>query len=101
MAYRVLHSCGHLPHRDLIYCIFLSISWDSCSSCYINYYCGCVQQTAAAWRNVFFIAAGVYVFGTIFYLIFGSGQRQPWAAPPQQPTKDEEDDAEGLKDTSA
>ena len=62
-----------------------------------------IQQTAAAWRNVFFIAAGIYVFGTIFYLIFGSGQRQPWALQPQQPAKDEEGDAdaEGPKDTSA
>jgi len=41
----------------------------------------CVQQTAAAWRNVFFITAGVYVFGTIFDTIFGSGKRQPWANP--------------------
>jgi len=30
---------------------------------------------------VFFIAAGVYVFGTVFYIIFGSGQRQSWAVP--------------------
>jgi len=43
----------------------------------------CVQQTAAAWRNVFFITAGVYLFGTIFYAIFGSGSRQSWATPQQ------------------
>ena len=60
-----------------------------------------VQQTAAAWRNVFFIAAGVYVFGTIFYAIFGSGQRQPWAIQPIEPAKDEEEAEEpSPKDTT-
>jgi len=43
--------------------------------------CLCIQQTAAAWRNVFYIAAGVYAFGTIVYLIFGSGSRQSWGVP--------------------
>jgi hypothetical protein len=38
------------------------------------------QQTRAAWRNVFFITAGVYAFGTVVYGLFGSGERQPWAA---------------------
>jgi len=57
----------------------------------------CLQQTAAAWRNVFFISAAVYVFGTIFYTIFGSGQRQPWATPPQEPQKFEEEDADAAK----
>jgi len=28
---------------------------------------------------VFYIAAGVYVFGTVFYAIFGSGQEQWWS----------------------
>jgi len=61
----------------------------------------CVQQTAAAWRNVFYIAAAIYVFGTIFYAIFGSGQRQPWAIQPQESDKVEEEDAESpKKDTS-
>jgi len=39
-----------------------------------------VQQTVEAWRTVFFVAAGVYAFGTIFYGLFGSGEIQPWAA---------------------
>jgi len=62
----------------------------------------CVQQTPAAWRNVFYIAAAVYLFGAIFYAIFGSGERQPWAMEPVQQEKDE-DDAAGSpsKDTSA
>jgi len=32
---------------------------------------------------VFYIAAGVYAFGTIFYGLFGSGKLQSWAIPPQ------------------
>jgi len=38
---------------------------------------------------VFYIAAGVYTFGTIFYGLFGSGQLQPWAMPPK-PEQDAE-----------
>jgi ACS family sodium-dependent inorganic phosphate cotransporter-like MFS transporter 5 len=29
---------------------------------------------------VFFVAAAIYVFGAIFYVIFGSGDLQEWAA---------------------
>jgi len=61
----------------------------------------CVQQTAAAWRNVFYISAGVYLFGTIFYAIFGSGQKQPWATPPQSDKVEEEEAGDKDKDTSA
>jgi ACS family sodium-dependent inorganic phosphate cotransporter-like MFS transporter 5 len=38
------------------------------------------NQTVEAWRKVFYIAAGVYGFGTIFYGIFGSGEVQSWAS---------------------
>ncbi|KAK7098468.1 sialin-like [Littorina saxatilis] len=37
------------------------------------------EQTQAQWRTVFFICAGIYTFGTIFYLICGSGDLQTWA----------------------
>lgn len=30
---------------------------------------------------MFFIAASVYAFGTVFYGLFGSGEIQPWASP--------------------
>jgi len=52
-----------------------------------------LQQTRQAWRTVFYISAGVYIFGTIFYFIFGSGERQKWATDPTakvDSTKDEE-----------
>ena len=53
---------------------------------------------------MFYIAAAVYVFGTVFYIIFGSGQRQPWALQAQEPADnvEEEPDAEpAKKDTAA
>ena len=31
------------------------------------------------WREVFTIAAEVYVFGALIYLILASGEKQPWA----------------------
>ena len=31
---------------------------------------------------MFYIAAGIYVFGAVFYGLFGSGQLQSWAIPP-------------------
>lgn len=40
-----------------------------------------LQPTIAAWRNVFFISAAVYVFCATFYNIFGSGKRQKWDNP--------------------
>jgi len=51
------------------------------------------NQTRKAWRNVFFVSAGVYVFGTIFYCIFGSGKKQPWATEVEI-IKDKVDDAD-------
>ena len=37
------------------------------------------SQTRDEWQIVFYIAAAIYVFGAVFYLIFGSGELQPWA----------------------
>lgn len=31
------------------------------------------------WQTVFFISAGINVFGAAFYTIFGKGEVQPWA----------------------
>jgi ACS family sodium-dependent inorganic phosphate cotransporter-like MFS transporter 5 len=35
--------------------------------------------TREQWLNVFFVSGALYVFSTIFYAIFGSGDLQPWA----------------------
>ena len=37
------------------------------------------NKEAAEWQIVFYITAGVYLYGAIFYAIFASGERQPWA----------------------
>ncbi|ENN75168.1 hypothetical protein YQE_08281, partial [Dendroctonus ponderosae] len=36
--------------------------------------------TTDQWETVFFIAAGIYLFGAVFYGTFASGNLQPWAA---------------------
>lgn len=38
------------------------------------------QGTQAEWRIVFFICSSLYLFGGLFYLVFASGELQPWAA---------------------
>lgn len=38
------------------------------------------SHTSESWRNVFYVAGGVYLFGTIFYCAFGSGAKQKWAS---------------------
>lgn len=40
-----------------------------------------MQPTQAAWREVFFLSAAVYIACSTFYQIFGSGVRQPWDNP--------------------
>lgn len=37
------------------------------------------HDTQDEWRTVFFIASGVSAFGCVFYLLFASGEKQPWA----------------------
>ncbi|CAH1263098.1 SLC17A8 [Branchiostoma lanceolatum] len=37
------------------------------------------HKLATEWEMVFFIAAGVYLFGAIIYAVFASGELQPWA----------------------
>ncbi|KAK3094625.1 hypothetical protein FSP39_004159 [Pinctada imbricata] len=37
------------------------------------------DQSRTQWQIVFYLAAGIYIFGALFYLIFGSGELQDWA----------------------
>ena len=37
------------------------------------------REKQEEWRLVFLISAGVYLFGMIFYVLFGSGEKQAWA----------------------
>lgn len=36
------------------------------------------DQSFEAWRWVFWILVGIYLFGGITYIIFGTGELQPW-----------------------
>ena len=35
--------------------------------------------TPEEWRRVFYGASGIYLFGMIFFLVFGSGEKQSWS----------------------
>ena len=37
------------------------------------------QSGVAEWRKVFLLAAGVYCFGALMFLLLGSGEEQPWS----------------------
>jgi len=39
------------------------------------------NKTADEWHYVFYISAGIYLLGGVFYVIFASGNRQEWARP--------------------
>lgn len=39
------------------------------------------QPTRAQWQKVFYISAGVFVFGWFIYLLLGSGEQQSWNTP--------------------
>ncbi|XP_055900366.1 sialin-like isoform X1 [Biomphalaria glabrata] len=45
------------------------------------------RQTRLEWQIVFYIAAAIYIFGAIFFVIFASGELQSWSA---EKEKDEE-----------
>jgi ACS family sodium-dependent inorganic phosphate cotransporter-like MFS transporter 6/7/8 len=42
------------------------------------------HSTAEEWEAVFLIAGLIHVGGVIFYAIFASGEKQPWADPPPE-----------------
>ncbi|KAG9275405.1 sialin isoform X1 [Astyanax mexicanus] len=37
------------------------------------------SNTIAEWQTVFYISAGINLFGAVFYTVFGKGTVQPWA----------------------
>lgn len=62
------------------------------------------QRTRGQWQIVFFVASAIYAFGAIFYIIFGSGELQPWAFEAKAPEevmlnekKEEEKDREPVE----
>lgn len=45
------------------------------------------MQAAGHWQTVFLIASLIHFIGVIFYGIFASGEKQPWADPPTSEDK--------------
>ncbi|XP_015911653.1 vesicular glutamate transporter 1 isoform X2 [Parasteatoda tepidariorum] len=41
------------------------------------------DETADEWQKVFLIASSIHFAGVIFYALFASGEKQPWAEPPE------------------
>lgn len=48
-----------------------------------------VIQTPDEWQRVFLIASLIHFAGVIFYGIFASGDKQPWAEPPDEDNPEE------------
>ncbi|CAG7832457.1 unnamed protein product [Allacma fusca] len=42
------------------------------------------ESSLASWRIVFFLASGIYFLDNLIYVIFVSGQEQPWNRPPEE-----------------
>ncbi|KAH3890380.1 hypothetical protein DPMN_014460 [Dreissena polymorpha] len=49
------------------------------------------HESADDWERVFIIASSVHFAGVVFYGIFASGEKQPWADPPEENTWKPED----------
>ena len=53
------------------------------NNCLKSYFTS-LQKTREEWLSVFFIAASIYVFGCLVYIIFGSAELEPWAKEKQK-----------------
>ena len=51
---------------------------------FVKYFNDFFFQSADEWQVVFIIASCVHFAGIIFYGIFASGEKQPWAEPPEE-----------------
>ncbi|XP_065056228.1 vesicular glutamate transporter 2.1-like isoform X3 [Rhopilema esculentum] len=62
------------------------------------------HETREEWQIIFFLSAAVYALGTLVFLIFASGKKQPWADPNGYQSISEDNDdkdmllKEGIKD---
>jgi MFS transporter, ACS family, solute carrier family 17 (sodium-dependent inorganic phosphate cotransporter), member 5 len=52
------------------------------------------NKLQSEWKAVFYLSAAIYVIGTVFYLIAGSGELQSWAKV-EEVKRDEEEGADG------
>lgn len=45
-------------------------------------------QSESEWKIIFYITAGFYLFGSVFYWFFASGELQPWAVRKEDKNKE-------------
>lgn len=57
------------------------------------------NNTPEQWRIVFYILAGTYIVGALCFVIFGSGELQPWSSPKQE--KEEKHEVQPLNEEKA
>ncbi len=55
-----------------------------------------LQGTKEEWEKVWYICAGFFAVGAFTYVLLGSGEVQPWAVPPEERYK-AEDNIDGEK----
>ncbi|EGD78838.1 hypothetical protein PTSG_01814 [Salpingoeca rosetta] len=60
-----------------------------------------IDDAQHQWRLVFFISAGVFAFGSLVFLIFGSGKVQPFNTPSSLLRSDAENGTPSLTESSA
>ncbi|XP_071455292.1 sialin-like [Hetaerina americana] len=58
------------------------------------------NKEASQWKNVFYIAGGLYLIGSVFYGVFASGVLQPWAKE-EEPADKKNMGNNGRRDTPA
>lgn len=54
-----------------------------------------------SWQTVFYIAAGIYLFGCVIYWFFASGEVQPWALVAEEEDKARRQQEEVKKNSTA
>lgn len=52
------------------------------------------NQTYHQWQIVFWVLAATYIFGSSVYVLFGSGELQPWNNPPEKTLRNGDIDTE-------
>ncbi len=66
---------------------WIVFKWEYCR--FFNGVCFVIifQPSRHQWQIAFYIAAAIYLFGALFYLLLGSGEEQPWASKEYLATK--------------
>lgn len=72
-----------------------------CFDSVINVHYFSLQNSFESWRPVFFLGASVYMISAIFFIVFGTGNIQPWNFEPEDKDVKEDKTNGDLKDLSS